>query len=373
MHNSDLCATIGNLVHRATNLCTKYCGGVVPDVPPPETLPLRNLDDLLDTYNSKMNAFELQGGCHVAAAAFRDINGYLQDQAPWAMPNDPQQQQMVVRATLEAVYAAAHLLLPFLPRGSAQIFAKLNTAPVPLNDLGRACRNLQVGTEITIGTILYEEIGKEDKGAGTAVVKESHAEAQRRKKEARAAAIAKNNKASPGDDEDQPEFTKLDIRVGKIVKVWNHEAADKLYCEQIDVGDEEPREIASGLRDFYTLEEMLDRKVLVVCNLKATKLVGFTSNGMVLAAKSDDGSKVELIEAPADAIVGERVTVDDGLTSSSGGDPLSSTQVKKKKIWENVSKDLRTREDGVATWNLKEIKTLAGVCKAATLGGAPIS
>lgn len=368
MHNSDLCATIGNLLHRATNLCKKYCGGVVPDVPAPETLPLSNFDELIDSYNAKMNAFELQGGCSIAAAAFRDINGFLQDQAPWHMKDNLENQKIIVRATMEAVYAAAHFLLPFLPSGGAKIFAKLHTEPVPLDELGRKCRNLAVGTPIDIGDILYAEIGKEDKRDAKAAAKESHAEAQRRKKEAKAAAIAKS-KASQGASDAQPEFTKMEIRVGHIVKVWNHESADKLYCEEIDVGQEGgPREIASGLRDFYSLEEMRGRKVLVVCNLKATKLVGFMSNGMVLAAKSEDGSKVELVEAPADAPIGERVFIE-GLT----GEPVSSTQVKKKKVWETVSKDLKTAEGGVATWNGKEIRTSTGVCKAASLVGVSIS
>ncbi len=70
------------------------------------------------------------------------------------------------------------------------------------------------------------------------------------------------------------------------LQVWNHEEADKLFCEEIDVGEEGgPREIASGLREHYSLDDMQDRKVLVVCNLKPAKIVGFTSNGMVLAAK----------------------------------------------------------------------------------------
>ena len=70
------------------------------------------------------------------------------------------------------------------------------------------------------------------------------------------------------------------------IQVWNHPEADKLFCEEIDVGEEGgPRQITSGLREHYTLEEMQDRKVLVVCNLKAAKIVGFNSNGMVLAAK----------------------------------------------------------------------------------------
>ena len=126
-----------------------------------------------------------------------------------------------------------------------------------------------------------EEELKDKKGAKEKK-KESYEEAQRRKKEKKAAEAA----ASKAGNDDQPEFTKMDIRVGKIVKVWDHETADKLFCEQIDVGEETgPREIASDLKGHYTLEEMQDKEVLVVCNLKAAKIVGFTSNGMVLAAK----------------------------------------------------------------------------------------
>jgi aminoacyl tRNA synthase complex-interacting multifunctional protein 1 len=102
----------------------------------------------------------------------------------------------------------------------------------------------------------------------------------------------------------------MDIRVGVIQKVWDHTTADKLYCEEINVGEDAPREICSGLRDYYSLDDLQGRKVLVVCNLKAAKIVGFTSNGMVLAAKLD--GKVELVEPPADAEIGSRVTLDDG-------------------------------------------------------------
>jgi methionine--tRNA ligase beta chain len=111
----------------------------------------------------------------------------------------------------------------------------------------------------------------------------AYEESQRLKKEKKAkeAAASKASKNAP----DQPEFTKIDIRVGQITKVWLHPEADKLYCEEIDVGEDAPRGIASGLREHYTLEEMEGRKVLVVCNLKEAKIVGFSSNGMVLAAK----------------------------------------------------------------------------------------
>ena len=77
---------------------------------------------------------------------------------------------------------------------------------------------------------------------------------------------------------------------------------------------------------------------------------------------------MEIVSPPADAPNGERVFVD-GLS----GEPVSSTQVKKKKIWDSLSKGLKTGENGVATWDGKEIKTTAGVCSAASLVGAPIS
>ena len=75
----------------------------------------------------------------------------------------------------------------------------------------------------------------------------------------------------------------LDLRVGVIVKVQKHETADKLYCEEIDIGEPDgPRAIASGLVPHYTLEEMQNRRLIVIANLPPKKLVGFKSQGMVL-------------------------------------------------------------------------------------------
>ena len=300
MHNADLCNTLGNAVHRATSLCIKvdYCGGVIPDIPLVSPLPdfLVNFGKTLDTYREKMEQLELQIGAQLAIQGFRDINGYLAEEEPWKLKGDANKpkRQAIVRTALEAIYALSHLLMPFIPVGAKAIFEKLNTEPLSLADL--KSRNigdlLAVGTKIEAGGVLYaislSEDEKNDAAGAASKKKESHAEAQKRKKEMKAQAIANSKQAQQGGDPNQPEFTKLDIRVGKIVKVWNHETAEKLYCEEVDLaeeGAEGPRQITSGLRAFYTLEEMQDRKVLVVCNLKAAKIQGFTSNGMVLAAK----------------------------------------------------------------------------------------
>ena len=371
MYNADLCDILGNLVHRATNLCGKYCMGQVPDVPSPSSLPI-NVVALIEQFVLKMDNFELEGGASLAICGFRDINGYLTAEAPWLKKGDEHSdaRQIVVRATLEAIYALAHLLTPFLPNGAAMIFKKLNTEPMALKDLGKDCRNLKVGTSIGVGDVLYPKLLSEAEATADGSLvkkKESHLELQQRKKEKQAQNIAASQASQQSGGEDQPEFTKMDIRVGQILKVWNHPDADTLFCEEIDIGEESgPRQIASGLRGHYSLEEMQGKKVLVVCNLKAAKIVGFTSNGMVLAAKGD--GKVELVVPHEDAPIGERVFLE-GLT----GEPATSAQVKKKKIWDSVAKNLKTAERGVATWAGKALFTSAGKCAAASLEGAPIS
>jgi len=88
-----------------------------------------------------------------------------------------------------------------------------------------------------------------------------------------------------------PDFTELhaghlEMRVGVIVEAWEHPDSEKLWCERIDVGESEVREIASGLRAFYKLEDMKGARVVVLCNLKIKKLGGFPSNGMVMCASN---------------------------------------------------------------------------------------
>lgn len=383
MHNADLADTLGNLIHRATNLCGKYSGGVVPDV---SSSPGDGTEFSLSSefekhrkeYITKMDNFELEGGAALAMRIFREINGYLTDKAPWHIKGKDDEsvkkRQIIVRNVLEAVYATAHFLVPFLPVGAKQIFAKLNTAPKhSLTDINAGLMNLEPGTKISVGEILYGKILSKDeisKAEASKKKADDYAKAKKAKQEKKKkeAAASKAGQAKSAGDANQCDFTKVDIRVGQITKVWNHEEADKLFCEEIDVGEPEKRQIASGLREHYTLEQMEGRKVLVVCNLKAAKIVGFVSNGMVLAAKEEGGKGVELVDPPADAVIGERVFID-GAT----GEPLSSSQIKKKKVWEAVAKKLSTGEGCVAMWDGKPIKTSNGVCTVPSLVGAPIS
>ena len=116
--------------------------------------------ELAEKFVAKMDNFELEGGAALAIGGFRDVNGYLTAEAPWEKKGDEhaEARQIVVRATLETIYALAHLLTPFLPDGAASIFQNFNTDPVPLRALGMDCRDLKVGTKIDVGDVLYSKL-----------------------------------------------------------------------------------------------------------------------------------------------------------------------------------------------------------------------
>lgn len=169
----------------------------------------------------------------------------------------------------------------------------------------------------------------------------------------------KKKKSPPAEEPVAFDVSKLDIRVGVIQEAWEHEEADKLFCEKIDIGEEEPRQIASGLRAYYKAEDLVGRRVCVLANLKARKLVGFPSHGMVLCASTEDGSSVVFVDPPADAAIGERV-----MCEGFDGEPATENQVGKKKILDKVFPDLKTDSSGVATYQGVPLTAGSGSCVA---------
>lgn len=143
---------------------------------------------------------------------------------------------------------------------------------------------------------------------------------------------------------DKPlDISRLDLRVGKIVEVDKHPDADALYVEKIDCGDESgPRTVISGLVKHVPLEEMKDRQVVVLCNLKPAKMRGILSEAMVMCASSEQ--KVELIRPPEGAAPGDKVTFE-----GYEGEPDAQLNPKKK-IWEQIAPDIKTDSEGVANY-----------------------
>ena len=169
---------------------------------------------------------------------------------------------------------------------------------------------------------------------------------------------------------DGPPITALDIRVGRITKVWAHEESEKLFCEEIDVGEAEPRLIASGLRPYMSAENLDGRLVLVLCNLKERKLAGFPSHGMVLCASNEDHTEVKLVSVPVEATVGERVTIPGVDFELESAAPFAENKIGKQKVFEKIAPFLRTGEYGVPEFCGRPLMTSAGVCTSSITNGS---
>lgn len=154
----------------------------------------------------------------------------------------------------------------------------------------------------------------------------------------------KKEKAPAVKKESDTSFSVLDVKVGVITKVWKHPGADALYVEEIDIGEANPRQIVSGLAKFLTEEQMLNRKVLVLTNVKAGKVRDVLSSGLVLCASNSDHTQCEPVVPPSDAKIGEKVTV-----AGFDGTPEEVLNPKKKQF-EKIQPDLTTDASGVACY-----------------------
>ncbi|XP_013173208.1 PREDICTED: aminoacyl tRNA synthase complex-interacting multifunctional protein 1 [Papilio xuthus] len=140
---------------------------------------------------------------------------------------------------------------------------------------------------------------------------------------------------------------KLDFRIGKIVEINKHPDADALYVEKIDCGEGRPRTVVSGLVNHVPIDEMRDKLVIVLCNLKPVKMRGVTSEAMVMCASSPE--KVEVLNPPSDAVPGD-------LVECEGYPREPEAQLNpKKKIFETCAPDLKTNDDKVACYKDKPL------------------
>ncbi|KAJ3009240.1 hypothetical protein HKX48_008079 [Thoreauomyces humboldtii] len=177
----------------------------------------------------------------------------------------------------------------------------------------------------------------------------------------------KTPKAAPAPAADDASIiSKLDICVGRILDVKRHPDADTLYVEQIDVGEEQPREVVSGLVKYMAEDEMRGKLVLILKNLKPVSMRGIKSFAMVLCASPSDHSSVEFLIPPEGSAPGDKV-----FFEGHEGTPEALLNPKKK-VWETVQPDFTTGEDLVATWKGVQFKTSKGVVKSVTLKGAEI-
>ena len=351
--NANLANELGNLSHRVCTLVYKNCNQAVPT--PGSFLP--EDEELLATARAlreKAATAIANQAIHKYAQSMvslvKDANKYIDVMQPWALKKtDPERMSTVLYVLMEVIRYSATLYQPLIPDSANKILDQITVAQDERSFASLDSCPIKPGTPMEPPKVVFHRF--EVPGD------ESSKAAENKKAKAKAAAKQKKKAAAPVST--VIDIAKLDIRVGVITKAWEHEEAERLFCEEIDIGEDAPRQIASGLRAHYNVEDLVGQRVLVLSNLKTRKLVGFPSHGMVLCASTED--KTEFVEPPADAAVGERVFVE-GFE----GDAATENQVGKKKMLDIIFPDLKTNEEGVATYKGAALTTSAGACKAQT-------
>ncbi|KAK9807922.1 hypothetical protein WJX73_002578 [Symbiochloris irregularis] len=157
----------------------------------------------------------------------------------------------------------------------------------------------------------------------------------------------------------------LDLRVGKILSIDRHPNAESLYVEQIDLGEDQPRQVVSGLVKFVPIEQMQDRRVVVVANLKPAKMRDVVSSGMVLCASNAAHDAVTPLLPPEGAAIGERVAFEGHNANDGRPEQLNP----KKKIFEKIALHLKTGADGIARYKDVPFQTTGGPVTATIAEG----
>ncbi|XP_050217226.1 probable methionine--tRNA ligase [Mercurialis annua] len=396
--NTELLNNLGNFINRVLSFIAKPAGlgydSIIPDAPNASSHPrtkklAEDVGKLLGQYVEAMEKVKLKQGLKIAMSISSEGNAYLQESQFWKLYKEDQPScNIVMRASTGLVYLLACLLEPFMPSFSLSVFKQLNLPPEEASLSDEKGDIIKMPWEFLppnhkIGT--PEPLFKELKDEEVDFFRKKFAGSQAERAEAEAAQAAeKLSKAKISDGggkkaqtkkpaapaklksnvKQEISIRKLDIRVGLIKKAEKHPDADSLYVEEIDLGGE-IRTVVSGLVKYIPLQEMQNRKVCVLCNLKPMTMRGVKSQAMVLAASNSDNTKVELVDPPASAVVGERVTfpgfegeLDDGQCP--------------KKVWETLQVDLGTNADLVACYKDIPFTTSAGVCKVASIQSGPI-
>ena len=299
--NSDLANILGNLVNRTVSMSNKYFSGVVRSTGVTEDVD-EDLKAVVtgarDRVAQKMKDLRVADAISEVFGVFRRCNKYIDETAPWVLAKDEAKSDRLAEVLYnlaESITVGASLLYSFLPETAEKIVAQLHTQLRGFEELNQFGL-YENGTKVTeTPEILFARLDAKDEMPKVEAIRE----AQKKEFEAEQKALGEEapaeEKAEDVIDIEAKEeityddFTKLQFQVGEIISCEAVEKSKKLLCSQVRVGSE-VKQIVSGIRKYYTPEEMIGKKVMVLVNLKPAKLAGVLSEGMLLCAEDAEGN-----------------------------------------------------------------------------------
>lgn len=291
--NSDLANTLGNLVNRTISMSNKYFDGIVSDKNAVEPVDQELKDTALNAVKKtveKMDKLRVSDAITEIFTLFKRCNKYIDETMPWALAKDETKQDRlatVLYNLVESITIGASLLQPFMPETAQKIVTQLNTSLREIDELDSFGKYSSGTRVIEKPEILFARLDVEK----TMEKVNELIEAQKA-----AAGISEDAKEEepvidiePKEEISYDDFAKMQFQVGEIISCEAVKKSKKLLCSQVKIGSQ-IKQIVSGIKAYYTPEEMVGKKVMVLVNLKPAKLAGVLSEGMLLCAEDADGN-----------------------------------------------------------------------------------
>ncbi|MEY8308195.1 methionine--tRNA ligase [Erysipelotrichaceae bacterium 51-3] len=296
--NSDLANVLGNLLSRTIAMSNKYFDGAIenPEVEEPVDQELKEVAAAAITnMEAKMDAFQVGAALDEIFTLLRRSNKYIDETEPWKLAKDPEKAdrlKTVLYNLLESLRIAGVLLESFMPETSKKMLDVLNTNERSL-DSARTFGLLEQGGHVAKSVEpLFKRIDPKE-FAKEAKINDEKVDQKAAKAKKKAEKKKKKEPAAPIEIDD---FAKVTLQAGKILDVKVHPDADKLLVETVDLGEEAPRQIVSGIAKAYKPEDLIGKMVMVVSNLKPAQLRGVESQGMLLCTTGKEGPRVVFLD-----------------------------------------------------------------------------
>jgi methionyl-tRNA synthetase len=292
--NGELIGNLANLVNRTLSFIGRFKNGGIPQVEPEEEF-MNEVKTREAEITAHLERAELRQGFRKIFALASYGNRCFQAGEPWkTRKTDPEAADQLLMQLAYLVRDLAVMIEPYIPETSARILQFLGQDGSTWKVLG----DFTGMEKISEPEILFARL--EDDTIKAMRERFSGSQAERREKEKERKAMEEKQQAEEPEPKSlEEQFNEaVDLRIAKITAVERHPEADKLYIETIDAGAEEERQIVSGLVPFYEEDELLNKNIILVYNLKPAKLRGVKSQGMLLAAEKagdEEHSSVEVL------------------------------------------------------------------------------